>query len=153
MTSSGVSPGLADSMRATTPETTAAACDVPVPLKSPVPRRASGPEKVSMVEPGARSETIETPGASRSGLPPPWLENAAGASSARSAVPAVSAAPTVMTNGSSAGLVTGAEPRFPADTTTTRPARQARWTAAFSGSTAAGCRLSVPHERLTTRMP
>ena len=67
----------------------------------------------------------------------PRLENAATVSSASSAVPAVSAAPTVMTYGSSAGLATvpAAGPWLPAETTTTRPACQARSTARSSGST------------------
>ena len=66
----------------------------------------------------------------------PALENAATVSSARSAVPFVSAAPTVITNGSSAGFEIVPRPALlPAETTTTRPAAHARSTAQSSGST------------------
>ena len=128
-------------MRAAPPATTAAACEVREPLNIVAPRRAVG-RKLSIVDPGARSATIETPGASRSGLPTPSavgprLEKGAIVSSSSRAVPFVSTAPTVMTYGSSAGLaiVPSPGPWLPAETTTVRPACHARSTARSSGST------------------
>src|SRR3954470_6880799 len=59
-------PGAASIIRAATPDTTAAACDVPVPLKSASPRRASG-RKGSIVDSGARGEAMEAPRAGRAG--------------------------------------------------------------------------------------
>ena len=81
-----------------------------------------------MVLAGSRSDTIVIPGARRVGLAnPSWvgprLENDATVSSPVPLVLLRSAAPTVMTKGSSAGLlmVPAEGPRFPAATTTVIP--------------------------------
>src|SRR5205807_6389220 len=98
---SGVSEGLAWNIRAATPETTAVACDVPVPLKYESPTRADG-WVTSMRDPGSRSDTMEIPGATTSGLAnPSWVgpseENGATWSSETLEVCSVSSAPTVTT--------------------------------------------------------
>jgi hypothetical protein len=61
--------------RVAAPETTAAAWEVPVPLKNRVATLAVECS-VSMVEPGSRRLRIEAPGATRSGLrvPSPRLD-------------------------------------------------------------------------------
>src|SRR5437660_11812848 len=86
---------------------------------------------LSTVEPGARSDTTDTPGASTSGLGegPRRLEpeNAA-------TPPSVSSAPAVTTHGSRPGEVTVPAPSLPAATTTVMPEAQAISTAAESGS-------------------
>src|SRR3954454_9942008 len=97
------------------PETTAAAWEVPEPLKYQSPTRAVG-FSASTVEPGARMDASDMPGASRSGLPSPEPEHGATVSSARAAVPGTSAAPTVITKGSSPGFET-TPGVLPADTT------------------------------------
>jgi hypothetical protein len=81
-----------------------------------------------MVLPIDRSDTIETPGATRFGLlrpscVGPWLENPMTMSSLRSSVSCPYIAPTVTTKGSSPGLLTvpGKGPRLPAETTTRMP--------------------------------
>ena len=117
LTCSGVMPGLASIIRAATPATTAAAWDVPLPLNSWSPTRAPA-RSASTVEPGARSETTRRPGASRSGLRSratvAELEKGATLSSPSAAVPPTSAAPTVITDGSSPGVtVPGPGPRCP----------------------------------------
>ena len=69
LTWSGDRSGRRSSSSATAPETTAAACDVPLPLKQASPTRASGCAR-SSAEFGSRRLTIERPGATRSGLRP-----------------------------------------------------------------------------------
>src|SRR5689334_20325483 len=68
---SGVSVALRDSTRAADPDVIAAANDVPEPLKYDVPMRAPG-NALSTVDPGARLETTEPPGAARSGFASPF---------------------------------------------------------------------------------
>ena len=89
-----------------------------------------------MVLPGARREITWAPGAATSGLASPWAvgprpEKSGSWSSPTAAVPRSSVAPTVTTQGSSAGLVMvpGSGPSLLAATTTVMPADQARSTA------------------------
>ena len=159
LASSGVRLGCASNISAAMPDTIAVAWDVPVPLKPLSPTRASG-RIASSVLPGARLDTMLTPGATRSGLGTPspvgpQLENGATRSSELSTVPRRSAAPTVRTKGSSAGLsiFDPPAPRFPAAATTRIPASHSRSTAKSSGSSRYFCEESVPKEMLTTRMP
>ena len=127
--------GSAWNRREATPETTAAAWEVPVPLKYALPTRAPG--FVTSTElPAARSETMVTPGATRSGFEnPSWVgprdEKSETVSSLNDWVFLRSAAPTVTTYGSSAGLVIvfDEDPRFPAETLTKIPERHACSTA------------------------
>src|SRR3954451_8475009 len=128
---SGLSCGCASRRSAAAPDVTAAAKDVPDPLKYASPTRPVG-NWVSIVDPGARRETTDRPGAIRSGLAKPspvgpTPEKPGTVSSLRPVVPASSTAPTVITSGSSPGFVTvpTAGPRLPADTTTTMPASHA----------------------------
>src|SRR3954470_5008240 len=67
LTWSGVSSGRCESSSAAAPETTAAACEVPLPRKSRSPMRAAG-YVVSRKDPGFRRLTTFSPGATRSGL-------------------------------------------------------------------------------------
>ena len=82
-----------------------------------------------MKDPGARRLTSERPGATRSTPRAllPRLLNSATVSSPVVKVPCGSLAPTAMTKGSRAGLVSdgAVAPWLPADTTTTMPCRQA----------------------------
>ena len=109
-----------------------------------------------MLDPGSRSDKIDSPGAStstsRSWAPP--LVNAATSSSAVDTVPLVAVAPTAITNGSVAGsLSVGAVlPSLPAAATTTIPAFQACSTANCSGSVQAAGSPPLPYERLITRI-
>ena len=159
LTWSGVSDGVRDSTSAAAPETTPLENEVPDPTKCCVPMRAPACSW-SIVEPTARVDTTDPPGATRSGLAMPFervgpaAENAGTVSSAMPGVLASAAEPTVMTHGSSAGLVTvpASGPRLDALTTTTRPAAQARSTAMFSGSMRVSWVESVPSERFTTSM-
>src|SRR3954470_297440 len=75
-TSSGVIPGRCWISSSAAPETTAAACEVPLPRKRRSPIRAAG-YLVSSKDPGVRMLTTWSPGATRSGLrvPSPSLEN------------------------------------------------------------------------------
>ena len=66
-TSSGVASGCWSSMTAAAPATSAVDIEVPLPRKYTLPMRAFG-FALSIVDPGARSETTETPGASTSGF-------------------------------------------------------------------------------------
>src|SRR4051812_3909522 len=107
---SGVSAGLRDSTRAADPAVMALANDVPEPLKYAVPTRPDG-KFVSMNEPGTRLDTTDPPGAARSGFGRP-LEAVGPApekfgteSSFGLSVVLSRTAPTVMTKGSSAGLL------------------------------------------------
>src|SRR3954468_7554103 len=87
LTWSGVRSGRRSSSSATAPETTAAACDVPLPLNRSSPARASGCAR-SRAEFGSRRLAIERPGATRSGLRPrPRLDHDGTTSSATAAVP------------------------------------------------------------------
>src|SRR3954466_2934250 len=94
----------------------------------------------SIVEPGARSEITETPGATTSGfdrLGPVQLcepDQEATVSSAVDAVPLGSVAPAMMTKGSRPGDVTWPAPALPDATTTVTPDIHAASTAADSGS-------------------
>src|SRR4051794_38594492 len=93
----------------------------------------------SMVEPGARSETTETPGATTSGFDGPlghdWLpDQEATVSSATEDVPWVSLPPVVMMKGSRPGEVTRPGPALPEAATTVTPDIHAASTAADSGS-------------------
>jgi hypothetical protein len=65
--SSGVASGWCSSSTAAAPATIAVDIDVPVPLKYASPTRAEA-LAASIVEPGARSDTTDTPGAITSGL-------------------------------------------------------------------------------------
>src|SRR5215218_8984242 len=96
---------------AAAPETTAEACDVPLPLNRRSPRRAAG-YIWSRTDPGARSPMTEAPGATRSGLrlPSPVLDHDGTTSSMTSYVPRLSEPPTAMTYGSYAGLFSFAVP-------------------------------------------
>ena len=100
------------------------------------------------VLPASASDSMPTPGATRSGLA--WKSIAVGprelkaatVSSARSTVPLWLDAPTVITQGALpgapmppyCGLPSGPLPRLPAAETTTRPASTARLAASVSGS-------------------
>ena len=68
------------SSSAAAPETTAAACDVPLPRKKRLSTFAMAPNVSSMNDPGSRSDTMCVPGAERSGLrvPSPSLVKDAG---------------------------------------------------------------------------
>src|SRR4051812_14954415 len=86
--------------------------------------------------PGDDTDTTWAPGAARSGLArPSWVgprpEKSGTTSSVMATVPRSSTAPTVTTQGSSAGfeMVPGAGPRLLAETTTTIPAAHAFSTA------------------------
>src|SRR5512144_1061267 len=97
---------------------------------------------------GALSDSIPTPGATRSGFAAwsiavgPRELNGAITSSDRSAVPMWLEAPTVTTHGALPGAVTppycvrpcGFRPLLPADATTTMPASTTRLAATVSGS-------------------
>src|SRR4051812_40234894 len=67
---SGVRAALRDSTSAAAPDVIALANDVPEPLKYAVPMRALG-KALSTVEPAARVETTDPPGAARSGFAMP----------------------------------------------------------------------------------
>ncbi len=94
-----------------------------------------------MAEPGARRLMTDRPGATRSGFVRPsaavgpWPEKPAMTSSPWPEVPLSSEAPTVMTSGSSPGLVTvpAPGPLLDDETVTTMPLSHARSTAALSG--------------------
>src|SRR3954452_10452768 len=140
LTRSGVSDGLADSICATRPLTMAVAMDVPEPRRygaaivlGKFVDNAEPGKSGDTPEPGAASDTMCAPGATTSGFARPSA--AVGprpvkfdsTSSPRPLLPLSSIAPTVMTNGSSAGLliVPAAGPRLEAATLTTTPACQA----------------------------
>src|SRR3954469_22377213 len=118
--------------------------------------RAAG-KPVSIVDPGARSETTEVPGARISGLVTPCSlsepDHEGTVSSLSLAVPWGSVAPTVITKGSWPGEVTVPLPMFHAATTTVRPDDQAASTAADSGSFSYRTGASTPSERLSTEAP
>src|SRR5262249_9398820 len=105
---------------------------------------------------GTRSDTIDRPAASRSAcrVALPRVENDATVSSVLVSVPLGSAAPTAITYGLAAGMVTrvAVAPSLPTATTTTMPFFQAASTAYESGSSTSLCAESVPNERLRTRM-
>lgn len=90
--------GRACNSRATAPEVTAVAWEVPLPRKKRSSTTADGCS-TSMVAPGARKLANETPGATTSTLRSelPMLENGATVSSRAEAVLWRSAAPTAMT--------------------------------------------------------
>ena len=126
---SGLSHGRWSSKSAVAPETTAAACEVPLPRKNrESPTRPPG-AIVSMPLPGTRRLTIDLPGATRSGFlsPSPALDHAGTSSSCTLTVPLGLLAPTAITYGSYAGLLSLAlpNPAFPPATTTTMPLRHA----------------------------
>src|SRR3954471_4004451 len=132
MTCIGDSVGYFCSSTAAAPLTTAAACDVPLPLKKRSPIRADG-YFTSAYPPGLRSETIDRPGAITSGALAgvvPWLLRAAAVSSAGLVVPFGSVAPTVMMYGLEPGLRM-LPPVFPDAMTTLMPARYAFSTASL----------------------
>lgn len=97
---SGVSSGCCCRMVATAPETIAAACDDPLPLRKRgvVPTRAMGLASSTEL-PGSRRLTIDLPGATMSGclieLPRDCHDGME--SSLGSSVPLVSSAPTAIT--------------------------------------------------------
>ena len=116
-TALGVSDGFACSIKATVPATIGAAMLVPVRLRygwltvGTLPQsRPCGLRAKSALAASAIASTA-TPGATRSGFAAPSIAegprelNAATASSLRSAVPRVSAAPTVSTQGALPGAV------------------------------------------------
>src|SRR4051794_19662463 len=113
-----------------------------------------------MVDPGARSDTTDTPGATTSGFTSlcpggsSRLEKLATTSSAVAAVPLVALEPTVTTYGSLPGEVTPSLPSFPADTTTVMPAAHAASTAPDNGfsTRCIAPSVSTPNERLSTPM-
>src|SRR3954454_9843579 len=113
----------------------------------------------STVEPAARLDTTDRPGARRSGLATPsavgpLAEKVASLSSLLLTVVRSLLDPTVTTNGSFPGarIVPAALPPLPAAVTTVMPAFHNRSTAKSSGSTAYGCCVAKPSDRLTTRM-
>jgi hypothetical protein len=73
-------------------------------------------------------------------------------SSAVVAVPCVSVAPAVITQGSRPGEATFPAPSLPAAATTVIPDAQACSTATDRGSAAHGAGLSNPNDRFSTRM-
>src|SRR5437588_7146355 len=109
-----------------------------------------------MVDPGARRDTTETPGATTSGLVTPPTracpDQGASVSSATLAVLWVSLAPAVNTQGSEPGMVTAPGPPLPAEATTVMPSAHAASTAPARGSIAAGSWVTSPKERFMTRM-
>jgi len=114
---------------------------VPEPAKPAVPTTDPGCCR-QIVEPGTARLTSDRPDATRSGLAQPSGEVGPAAlksfisSSDGSGVPLSSRAPTVTTNGSSAGdrIVPLNGPLFPAETTTVIPWFQTACTAWSSGS-------------------
>src|SRR3954470_5667007 len=128
LTWSGVRSGRCEISSAAAPETTAVACEVPLPRNNRSPIRPAGCSW-SRNEFGLRRLTTCSPGATTSGLrvPSPSFENAEVTSSAGSAVPLASSLPTAMTYGSVAGLLTFPVPKpsLPTATTTTMPLCQA----------------------------
>jgi hypothetical protein len=115
------------------------ACEVPLPRNSVSLIRA--PEyAVSMLEPGSRSDTTPSPGATRSSRfhEPLLLSNVDSSSSAVLVVPFVDAEPTPITNRSFAGSLSEVAASLPAAATTTMPAFHARSAAYCTGSVQAG---------------
>lgn len=98
---SGRRSGRASSSSATAPDTTAAACELPLPLKKRASTRAVGCAS-SMYEPGTRRDAMLRPGATRSTrrLVSPRLLNSGTMSSPALTVFLVSEAPTASTYGS-----------------------------------------------------
>jgi hypothetical protein len=96
-------------------------------------------------------QSEELPGVNLGGTTTPAV---ATVSSLRASVLIGSAAPTAITFGLAAGMVTlpAAKPSVPAATTATMPFVQACSTANDSGSSAADCTESVPKDGLRTRM-
>src|SRR6266545_3063666 len=128
--SSGFIHGWAWTTSAAAPETTAAACEVPVALMSTPSSTDSGCSR-SGADPRGTTLTIDRPGAitSTRRAASPRLENGA-------TVPSASTAPTTSVAAEDAGLLRGlSPPSFPAATTTTMPAFRARVAACSSGST------------------
>ena len=139
---SGVSLGRALSSSAAAPDVSAAASDVPLPLRYRESMPPESPSFWSMYEPGTRSPWILLPGATTSSARAdvPFALNDASLSSRVFSVPLVSSAPTARTYGSAAGMSIGLPPRLPAAATTTMPERQATSAACASGSTRYGWR-------------
>ena len=159
LTWSGVIDGRCWSSSATAPDTTAAACDVPLPRKTG--RSNAAVAAVLGVDVGARvhaGRCNDLPGATTSGLRTPSPSGARRRRWCRrpiDGVPALSAAPTESTNGSCAGCQRACRcpcrrcrrrprPRSPCAT----PPRRRR-TAGRAGSSAA---TWVPNDRFSTRM-
>ncbi len=95
---SGVRSGRCWRSSAAAPETTAAACEVPLPRKNRSPTRAAG-WSTSMREPGSRRLMTDVPGATRSGrrAASPRLDQAATTSSSPETVPRESPPATAIT--------------------------------------------------------
>src|SRR5262245_4531226 len=150
----GVSEGFACSMSAIVPLTTGDAMLVPLSERYgsdavvTVPQRRISGLVFHSVLPASASDSMPTPGATRSGLATksiadgPRELNPATVSSDRFAVPLWLEAPTVITHGALPGapiapycaLPSAPRPRLPAAETTTRPASTARFAASVSGS-------------------
>src|SRR5918994_5385445 len=153
-TALGVNAGFAWSINATVPVTTGADMLVPLRLKygrygvSIVPLRSISDRLAYNVLSRTLSDSIPTPGATRSGFalfppaPGPRELNVATVSSERSDVPMWLDAPTVRTHGALPGAVTppycirpsALRPRLPAAAVTTIPSRTTRLAASVSGS-------------------
>ena len=98
---SGVHDGFTLTTSAAAPETSAAACEVPDPLKKRPSTTAVSPYAWSRKEPGTRRLASDEPGARMSGLrcPSPRAENDRGFQWEYRVLPWVSTAPTAMTRG------------------------------------------------------
>src|SRR5438034_2543810 len=102
---------------AAAPETTAAACDVPLPRNSVLLTSPHEPYTWSINESGSRRLTMWAPGATNDGflqpaVPQPLAENLDTVSSPSASVPIGSDAPTAMSYGSYAGSASPGAP-FP----------------------------------------
>ncbi len=131
--SSGVRSSRASRRLATTPAVKAVACDVPLPRRPPSTIASGFPS--AMAASGARPPRIERPGATTSGERPrePTADQDGTVARCRSpgSTSRVSAAPTAMTHGLIAGVVSrpSSAPWLPAATATVMPWRHAASTA------------------------
>src|SRR6516165_12549919 len=168
----GVSVGFACSIAAMVPLTTGAAMLVPLRLRygnagaGTDPGRSAAARLSYRLLPGTASDTVPTPGATRSGFAAqsryvgPRELNDAIVSSSRLVVPMVLDAPTVSTQGALPGAPIppycrtpcASRPRFPAAETTTIPASTRRFAANVNGSVQYDSYMAEPTDRLTTRM-
>src|SRR3954452_3461485 len=168
----GVRLGLACSINAIVPLTTGAATLVPLIDKygfaasGILPATSGAGFSTNSVLPGTASETVPTPGATRSGLAMksvavgPAELKLARVSSLRVSVPCVLEAPTVSTHGALPGAVippycgwpAAFLPRLPAAVTTVIPRSVTRLAASVSGSVQNDSRMAAPTDMLTIRM-
>src|SRR5580704_17470096 len=168
----GVRFGFAWSISATVPVTTGVAMLVPVRLRygmkpsEGVSGKRNAASVLARVLPGAASDTVPTPGATRSGLAPksmyvgPDELKAAIVSSARVSVPIVLEAPTVRTQGALPGAVIAPycswlrvfSPKLPAAATTVMPLSVSALVANVRESVQYDSYTLAPTDMFTTRM-